>query len=85
VTVEGLARNGDVHPLQRRFVEAGAVQCGFCTPGMLMTAADLLRRKPNASEEDVREFMHGNYCRCTGYVKIVEACLRARADLAQGS
>jgi carbon-monoxide dehydrogenase small subunit len=82
-TVEGLASGDDLHPLQRRFVERGAIQCGFCSPGMLMTAYDLLRRRPDASENDVREFIHGNYCRCTGYVKIVDACLEARADFAK--
>jgi len=80
VTVEGLAGAGELHPLQRRFVEAGAVQCGFCTPGMLLTAEELLRRRPDASEGEVREAIRGNYCRCTGYVKIVDACLAARAD-----
>ena len=83
-TVEGLANGDDLHPLQRRFVERGAVQCGFCTPGMLVTASDLLRRRPDASEGEIREFLHGNYCRCTGYVKIVEACLEARDELAKG-
>jgi len=83
-TVEGLARPGDVHSLQRRFVEAGAVQCGFCTPGMLLTANDVLRRRPDASEAEIREAIRGNYCRCTGYVKIVAACLAARADQRRG-
>jgi carbon-monoxide dehydrogenase small subunit len=83
-TVEGLADGETLHPLQRRFVERGAVQCGFCTPGMLTTASDLFRRHPNASGDEIREYIHGNYCRCTGYVKIVDACLAAREELAQG-
>jgi carbon-monoxide dehydrogenase small subunit len=80
-TVEGLASGETLHALQQRFVERGAIQCGFCTPGMLMTTYALLRRHPDASAQEVREFIHGNYCRCTGYVKIVDACLAARDDL----
>lgn len=81
LTVEGLSQGEDLHPLQRQFAECGAVQCGFCTPGMLMTTYYLLEHKPDASEAELREFIHGNYCRCTGYVKIVQAVLRAQADL----
>ena len=81
-TVEGLAgADGTLHPLQEAFVQAGAVQCGFCTPGMLMSAQELLRRLPEPSEHDVREALCGNLCRCTGYAKIVEAVLLAAGRL----
>ena len=73
VTVEGLARGDDLHPVQAAFVEAGAVQCGFCTPGLVVAVADLLERVPDPSEDDVREALSGNVCRCTGYVKIFDA------------
>jgi carbon-monoxide dehydrogenase small subunit len=73
VTVEGLARDGDLHPVQEAFVEAGAVQCGFCTPGLVVAAADLLRRNADPSEDEIREALSGNLCRCTGYAKIFEA------------
>jgi carbon-monoxide dehydrogenase small subunit len=81
LTVEGLAGGGEPHPLQRHFVEAGAVQCGFCTAGMLMTMLFLLETRPDLSEEELREQIHGNYCRCTGYVKLIEAFRRARAEM----
>jgi carbon-monoxide dehydrogenase small subunit len=75
-TVEGLARGGELHPLQAAFVRHGALQCGFCTPGMLMTAAALLARRPSGlTEAEVRAALAGNLCRCTGYAKIVEAIL----------
>lgn len=73
MTVEGLSPLGDLHPLQRAFVEHGAVQCGYCTPGMLMSAKVLLDHNPNPTEEEVRLAISGNLCRCTGYAKIVEA------------
>ena len=73
VTVEGLGVNDDLHPVQDAFVEAGAVQCGFCTPGLVVAAADLLARMPDPSEDEIREALSGNLCRCTGYQKIVEA------------
>jgi len=73
VTVEGLAEGGELHPVQRAFVEAGAVQCGFCTPGLVVAAVDLLRRSPDPSEAEIREALSGNLCRCTGYQKIVAA------------
>lgn len=76
-TVEGLAGGRALHPLQESFLERGAVQCGFCTPGMLMTAASLLAERPHPSEEEVREALEGNFCRCTGYVKIVDAIVAA--------
>lgn len=79
LTVEGLAPLGELHPLQKAFVEHGAVQCGYCTPGMLMSAKALLDRNPNPTEEEVRLAISGNLCRCTGYAKIVEAILDAGA------
>jgi aerobic-type carbon monoxide dehydrogenase small subunit (CoxS/CutS family) len=76
LTVEGLARDGeDLHPLQQAFHERHALQCGFCTPGFLMTAEALLRERPDPSEREVREALAGNLCRCTGYEGIVEAVL----------
>ena len=73
VTVEGLADGDDLHPVQTAFVEAGAVQCGFCTPGLVVAVADLLERTPDPSEDEVREALSGTVCRCTGYVKIFDA------------
>ena len=73
VTVEGLASEGRLHPVQQAFVDAGAVQCGFCTPGLVVAVADLLDRVPSPSEDEIREALSGNICRCTGYVKIVDA------------
>jgi len=73
VSVEGLAEDGELHPVQEAFVRAGAVQCGFCTPGLVVAAADLLRRSPQPSEDEIREALSGNLCRCTGYQKILEA------------
>lgn len=75
-TVEGLAPDGELTPLQRAFADLGAAQCGYCTPGMLVTAQALLDANPNPSAEQVREAIAGNLCRCTGYAKIVEAVLR---------
>jgi carbon-monoxide dehydrogenase small subunit len=73
VTVEGLAEEGRLHRVQEAFVETGAVQCGFCTPGLVVAAADLLRRSPDPDDDEVREALSGNLCRCTGYAKIFEA------------
>jgi carbon-monoxide dehydrogenase small subunit len=73
VTVEGLGDDDGLHPVQAAFVEAGAVQCGFCTPGLVVAAADLIARTPGPSEDDIREALSGNICRCTGYQKIVDA------------
>jgi aerobic carbon-monoxide dehydrogenase small subunit len=73
VTVEGLGTEEALHPVQRAFVEAGAVQCGFCTPGLVVAAVDLLARSPAPSEDEIREALSGNICRCTGYQRIVEA------------
>lgn len=74
-TVESLAQNGELHPLQQTFIEHGAFQCGFCTPGVLMAAKGLLDENPNPSEEEARKAIAGNLCRCTGYNKYVEAIL----------
>jgi aerobic-type carbon monoxide dehydrogenase small subunit (CoxS/CutS family) len=79
-TVEGLARAGEPSPLQRALVEAGGIQCGFCTPGMLISASALLAERPQPTEEEVRLALAGNLCRCTGYQKIVQAVLTAAAD-----
>ena len=73
VTVEGLAREDALHPVQQAFVEAGAVQCGFCTPGLVVATAELLRRNASPSDDEVREALSGNLCRCTGYQKIFDA------------
>jgi carbon-monoxide dehydrogenase small subunit len=72
-TVEGLAGDGQLHPVQEAFADAGAVQCGFCTPGFVVAAADLLRRVPDPSDDEIREALSGNLCRCTGYAKILDA------------
>jgi aerobic carbon-monoxide dehydrogenase small subunit len=73
VTVEGLAGEGELHPVQEAFADAGAVQCGFCTPGFVVAAADLLRRVSDPSDDEIREALSGNLCRCTGYAKILDA------------
>ena len=75
ITIEGIAENGKLHPLQEAFVKYYAVQCGFCTPGMILTAKAYLDVYPNPSEEEVRETLQANLCRCTGYEKIVEAVM----------
>jgi len=77
LTVEGVSPNGTLHPVQRALVEQGGIQCGFCTPGMVMAAIALLNENPNPTEEDVRWGLAGNLCRCTGYKKIVEAVMTA--------
>ncbi|MFH1373335.1 MAG: (2Fe-2S)-binding protein [bacterium] len=79
-TVEGLAKDGQLDRLQRAFVDQGAIQCGFCTPGMLMTTTELLRRNPHPSEQEIRRAISGNLCRCTGYQKIVEAIQAASKE-----
>ncbi len=79
LTIEGLTRDGSLHPLQQAFIEHFAVQCGYCTPGMIMTAKALLDENPHPSEEEIRERLTGNVCRCTGYTKIVEAILSVAA------
>jgi len=82
-TVEGLAAGDGLHRVQQAFVDAGAVQCGFCTPGFVVAAADLLDRRPDPSEDEVREALSGNLCRCTGYAKIFEA-VRLAAQVGSG-
>ncbi len=72
LTVEGLAKNGVLHPLQQAFIDEGAVQCGFCTPGMLLTAKSILDEYPSPTEAEIRKMMEGNLCRCTGYTRIVK-------------
>ena len=76
-TIEGISENGDLHPMQRAFNEHHGLQCGYCTPGMIMAATDLLRRNADPSEEEVRTALEGNLCRCTGYHNIVQAVLAA--------
>ena len=73
VTVEGLGADGALHPVQEAFAATGAVQCGFCTPGLVVATVDLLRRSPDPSEDEIREALSGNLCRCTGYAKIFDA------------
>ena len=72
-TIEGLASNGELHPIQEGFKEHHGLQCGFCTPGMVLTAVDILQRTPNPSEHEIREGLEGNFCRCTGYHNIVKS------------
>ena len=84
LTIEGLSKGEELHPLQEAFVNYGAVQCGFCTPGMILTAKALLDSNPDPSEEEIREAISGNLCRCTGYVKIVEAIAEAARRLRGG-
>jgi carbon-monoxide dehydrogenase small subunit len=76
-TIEGLAKDGQLHPLQEAFITEGAVQCGYCTPGMIFSAKALLDANPNPSEEEVKRAISGNLCRCTGYLRIVKAILTA--------
>lgn len=79
LTIEGLSSGGKLHPLQDAFVEEGAVQCGFCVPGMILSAKALLDEKKDPSEQEIREALSGNLCRCTGYVKIIKAVQKAAA------
>jgi aerobic carbon-monoxide dehydrogenase small subunit len=79
-TIEGLSRDGVLHPLQEAFIRHNAVQCGFCTPGMILTAAALLKENPRPSEGEIRRYLQGNLCRCTGYSKIVEAVQSVAQD-----
>jgi carbon-monoxide dehydrogenase small subunit len=79
-TIEGLATDGQLHPLQRAFWEEHGLQCGYCTPGMIMAAVTLLEQKPKPSEQEIREGISGNFCRCTGYQHIVNAIQRAAAE-----
>lgn len=79
-TIEGLSDSGEIADLQKAFHERNAVQCGFCTPGMLLTAEELLKKHPSPSREEIREFISGNYCRCTGYQAIVDAIERVAEE-----
>ncbi len=82
-TIEGMAQGGALHPLQQRFLEQAALQCGFCTPGLLVAAKALLETNPDPTESEIRYWLAGNLCRCTGYDKIVRAVVDAAADLRQ--
>ena len=83
LTIEGLAQNGKLHPLQKAFIEHGGFQCGFCTPGMILAAKVLLDENSDPSEDEIKHFMHGNLCRCTGYKKIIESILAAAKKMRQ--
>jgi carbon-monoxide dehydrogenase small subunit len=84
LTIEGLAENGKLHPLQQAFIEHGGFQCGFCTPGMILAAKALLDETPDPSEAELKHFMHGNICRCTGYKKIIESIMAAAKTMRAG-
>jgi aerobic carbon-monoxide dehydrogenase small subunit len=84
-TIEGLASNGELHPVQKAFHEAHALQCGFCTPGMIMQSVDLLGENPNPTETEIRDGLEGNLCRCTGYQNIVRAVQNAASQGAGGA
>jgi carbon-monoxide dehydrogenase small subunit len=81
MTIEGLAKDGELHPMQAAFREHHGLQCGFCTPGMIMSAVDLVKRNPDPSEQEIREWLEGNLCRCTGYHNIVKAISAAAAQM----
>jgi carbon-monoxide dehydrogenase small subunit len=83
-TIEGMAAGAELHPLQRKFLEHAALQCGICTPGILIAARSLLERNPDPTEEEVRYWLAGNLCRCTGYHKIVDAVLDAAREMRRG-
>ena len=82
-TIEGMAEGEALHPLQQKFLEMAALQCGICTPGMLMTAVELAQTKPNASEGEIRAHLEGNLCRCTGYHNIIKAIVAGTRDMAE--
>ena len=84
-TIEGVAEGNTLHPIQKAFTECGAIQCGYCTPGMILSAKALLNRNLNPSRREVEEALSGNLCRCTGYVKIVDAVLAAAAVMREGA
>ncbi len=83
VTIEGVRKDGVLHPIQKEFIDKWALQCGFCTPGMIMSAISLLNENPNPTEHEIRDGIAGNLCRCTGYVKIVEAIASAAKIMAK--
>jgi len=84
-TIEGMATGDQLHPLQQKFIESAALQCGICTPGILVAAKSLLERNPDPSEEEVRYWLAGNLCRCTGYDKIIRAVMETAADMRRAS
>ncbi|MQA83284.1 MAG: 2Fe-2S iron-sulfur cluster binding domain-containing protein [Streptosporangiales bacterium] len=84
-TIEGLAADGQMHPMQKSFHEEHALQCGYCTPGMILAATDLLRDNPNPSDDEIRDGLEGNLCRCTGYQNIVRAVRRAAAEMTESA
>lgn len=81
LTIEGLAKNGELHPIQKAFINEGAIQCGYCTPGMVLSVKALLDENPHPTEEEVKFGIAGNLCRCTGYVKIIKAIQAASKDM----
>ena len=85
ITIEGMAHNGEMHPIQQAFKEKHGLQCGFCTPGMVMVAADILKHTPNPSEDDIRHGLKGNFCRCTGYHNIIKSIQHAGELMKEGS
>jgi len=84
LTIEGLSRGAQLHPLQQAFADGGAIQCGFCTPGMIMMAKALLDENPDPTREEVKEGLGGNLCRCTGYVKIIDAVMASAEKIRKG-
>ena len=84
-TIEGLAQGDKLHPLQQAFLDCGAMQCGYCTPGMIMTAADLLQHNPQPTEQDIRHALEGNFCRCTGYHNIVKSVQYAAKKISESA
>lgn len=81
ITIEGLAKNGNLHPLQRAFIDCFALQCGYCTPGMILSGVALLSENPDPTEEEIRDTLRGNICRCTGYTKIIDAINQAKCEI----
>jgi aerobic carbon-monoxide dehydrogenase small subunit len=84
MTIEGLAQGGELHPIQQAFVDIGGMQCGFCTPGMILSAKVLLDRNQNPTDEEIRKGLEGNFCRCTGYTKIIQSVKTAAEMLKEG-
>jgi carbon-monoxide dehydrogenase small subunit len=84
-TIEGIAQGDALHPVQEAFIESGAVQCGFCTPAMVLTGIAILKEEPNPTKQQIKEALHGNYCRCTGYIKIIDAIELAAQRIAAQS
>lgn len=81
VTIEGLMKNGELHPVQQAFIDCFALQCGFCTPGMIIATVALLKENPDPTEGEIRDYLRGNICRCTGYTKIIDAVFEAKKKL----